>query len=385
MSAKQKKQKTLLKNFLLFYYTTMENKEKVFLLWGSDGEMAHIKKTLIENNVPYIDKWLGRWAKVEDYADEIQQLMAEGKQPVAIELTGAGEGEYANVMSIDHHGERAHEKAAILQVLDVLWVDATLEDRLVAANDNAYIPGMKKVLEEEWITDIFEQEKMIRNIRFKDRQAQGITEEQEQQAQEAVNHKEKILDGKLTIVALPHSKCATVTDRLFGQYQNLLVLSWDGEVNFYGDGKLCADLKERFEGRNGWSWLGNAGENAFRWGYPNHEEIHKFVTEEIEKGQIFFHLTMEGNVLKLKFGCAASNDKIVPFVEQKMKAMIENKEIPWGELVKIDGPASLPVAAVIAHKLAHLYSVVAVFDPKLQKFVVAISHSDKNQSGDLIA
>jgi hypothetical protein len=35
---------------------------------------------------------------------------------------------------------------------------------------------------------------MIRNIRFKDRQAQGITAEQETQAQEAVNQKEKHLD-----------------------------------------------------------------------------------------------------------------------------------------------------------------------------------------------
>jgi len=363
----------------------MDNKEKVFLLWGKDAEMQQIQTILDQNNVPYINKWLGWGAKVEDYADEIKQLIAEGKQPVAIELTGAGEGEYIDVISIDHHGERAHEPAAILQVLEVLWVDATLEDKLIAANDNAYIPGMKKLLEEEGITDAFEQEKMIRNIRFKDRQAQGITEEQEQQAQEAVNHKEKILDGKLTIVTLPHSKCATVTDRLFGQYQNLLVLSWDGEVNFYGDGKLCADLKSRFEGRNGWSWLGNAGESAFRGGYPNHEEIQTFISEHLESNKILFHLTMEGNVLKLKFGESASNDQIVPFVEKKLSQMIENKEIPWGEIVKIDGPASLPVAAVIIHKLAHLYSVVAVFDPKLQKFVVAISHSGKNTSGDLIA
>ncbi len=277
----------------------MENKQKVFLLWGSDGEMAHIKKTLDEKKIPYIDKWLGRWAKVEDYADEIQQLIAEGKQPVAIELTGAGEGEYANVISIDHHGERAHEKAAILQVLDELWIDATLEDRLVGANDSAYIAGMQKLLNEEWITDPFEQEKMIRNIRFKDRQAQGITEEQELQAQEAVNKKEKLLDGKITMVRLAHSKSATVTDRLIGQYQNLLILSGDGEVNFFGDGKLCADLKTKFDWRNGGSWLGNVGESAYRWGYPNHEEIQKFVLEYIDVPSKMIEVIDEHGVLKI--------------------------------------------------------------------------------------
>lgn len=371
-------------DFILITFIIMDTKEKVFLLWGKDAEMQHIKSIFDEKNIPYIDKWLGRWAKVEAYADEIKQIVAEWKQPVAIELIGAGEGVYFDVVSIDHHGERAHEKAAILQVLDELRLDASLEDKLIAANDNAYIPGMKKVLDEEWITDPFEQEKMIRNIRFKDRQAQGITQEQEEQAQEAVNQKERLLDWILTMVRLSHSKCATVTDRLFGQYQNLLVLSWDGEVNFYWDGKLCEELKTKFEWRNGWSGLGMKGENAFRWGYPNHEEIQKFVMEYIQASKILFHLTMNWETLNLKFGEAATNEQIVPFVEKKMKDMIENKEIPWGELIKIDGPASLPVAAVIAHKLAHLYSVIAVFDPKLQKFVVAISHSGDKKPGDLI-
>jgi len=58
------------------------------------------------------------------------------------------------------------------------------------------------------------------------------------------------LDGKLTVVKLAHSKGATITDRLFGKYQNLLILSGDGEVKFYGDGKICEDLKNNFEGRN---------------------------------------------------------------------------------------------------------------------------------------
>jgi len=53
-------------------------------------------------------------------------------------------------------------------------------------------------------------------------------------------------------------------------------------------------------------------------------------------------------------------------------------------MIKINGPASLPVAAVITHAVAHRYGVVAVFDPKLGRYVVAISHDETHRPGDLI-
>jgi hypothetical protein len=52
------------------------------------------------------------------------------------------------------------------------------------------------------------------------------------------------------------------------------------------------------------------------------------VTEYIEASKILFHLTMNGDTLSLKFGEAATNEQIVPFVEKKIKDMIERKEIP---------------------------------------------------------
>lgn len=44
---------------------------------------------------------------------------------------------------------------------------------------------------------------------------------------------------------MAHSKTATVADRLFekDKQQNLLFLSGDGEVNYFGDGKLCKMLQ----------------------------------------------------------------------------------------------------------------------------------------------
>ncbi len=256
--------------------------QKVFLLGGNDAEMTHIKETLDVNNIPYLDKGLGWGAKVEDYAEEIAQLVAEGKQPVAIELAGAGEGEYAHVMSIDHHGNRAQEKASIMQVLEMIDVAPSLKDELIAANDSGYIPAMQQLLATKGINDTKEQQKMIDMVRYMDRKAQGIMSEQEDQARDAVANKEVLLDGALVVVMLPHSKSATVTDRLFGTYTNLLILSGDGEVNFFGDGALCKELGDAFPGgRNGGSGLGIKGGNAYWWGYPNHDAVKAYVIEKI--------------------------------------------------------------------------------------------------------
>ena len=55
--------------------------------------------------------------------------------------------------------------------------------------------------------------------------------------------------------------------------------------------------------------------------------------------------------------------------------MTKMGELSGGGLLKINGPASLPVAMVLARKLSHLFAAIAFFDPKLNKYVVAISHS----------
>ena len=247
-------------------------------MWGKDLEMQTIKDVLDDHWETVMDKQLGRWAKIDDYQEEIPS--PSDQDIYACELAWAGEWAYAHVKSLDHHWARAHEKATLLQVLDVLWLEPTLEHKLIAANDSGYIPAMVELLLSEWIRDKDEITKIVGLIRFKDRQAQWISQEQEREAMEALSKVEK--SDQLTIVHLPHSKCATITDRLFGQYKNLLVLSWDGEVNFFGDGKLCEELKTKFEGRNGWSWLGTKWGNAYRGGYPKHEEIQKYIRESMQ-------------------------------------------------------------------------------------------------------
>lgn len=92
----------------------------------------------------------------------------------------------------------------------------------------------------------------------------------------------------------------------------------------------------------------------------------------------------DGNVLRVGFADPAQNDQIVRDAVARLDEMVKTGELSGGSLIKINGPASLPVACAIAHAVCHLYEVVGVFDPKLGKYVVAVCHSNSCRIGDLI-
>ncbi len=98
-----------------------------------------------------------------------------------------------------------------------------------------------------------------------------------------------------------------------------------------------------------------------------------------------YTLDLIDQILKINFGEPAQNDQIVRDATTRLDELITNGQLSGGPLLKINGPASLPVAFVIAHKVAHLYGAIAVYDPKLgSKYVVCITHSPAYNLGDLI-
>lgn len=97
-----------------------------------------------------------------------------------------------------------------------------------------------------------------------------------------------------------------------------------------------------------------------------------------------YKINLDGNVLRVGFGDKAQNDQIVRDAEKRCDELIASGELAGGDVIRVNGPASLPVAMVLCHKVAHLYGVVACFDPKLAKYVVAISHNPSYAVGDLI-
>jgi len=251
-----------------------------FFLGGADAEMCCIAEVLAEAGVPFADAGLGWGAHASAYALDIAVAAAGGFTPVLVELDNefreATEWSLAKesvdlpqgTVVVDHHGSRSGEPASLLQVLALIGREPTRWDNLVAANDSGFIPAMLALgaTAEE-----------IATIRAADRAAQGITPAQESEAERAIASAE--VGDRLSVVRLAHSKCATVTDRLFGGYDQLLILSDDGEANFYGDGAVCAVLREKFGGWNGGSGLGQEGGNAFWGGNPPHDEVEVFVKE----------------------------------------------------------------------------------------------------------
>lgn len=97
-----------------------------------------------------------------------------------------------------------------------------------------------------------------------------------------------------------------------------------------------------------------------------------------------YNIELEGNVLKVGFGEPAQNDQIVRDAAARLEQMSQSGELSGGPLLKINGPASLPVACVLTHKVCHIYGAVGVFDPKLGKYVIAITHNPTYKLGDLI-
>ena len=99
---------------------------------------------------------------------------------------------------------------------------------------------------------------------------------------------------------------------------------------------------------------------------------------------VAYRIEREDDILRVAFGGRAQNDQIVRDATARLEEMYSNGELDGGGLLKVNGPASLPVAMVLAHKLAHLFDTVACYDPKVNKYVVAISHSPKYAIGEWI-
>ena len=81
----------------------------------------------------------------------------------------------------------------------------------------------------------------------------------------------------------------------------------------------------------------------------------------------------DGVVLRLDFGQPGSNDQIVRDAVSALEAI----KLQGGQIVFLNGKASLPVACAITHGVCHLFQEVAVFDPKMAGYVVAVSHGGR--------
>lgn len=102
-----------------------------------------------------------------------------------------------------------------------------------------------------------------------------------------------------------------------------------------------------------------------------------------------YHINLEGDILRVGFGKPGDGDQIVRDASARLDEMIASGELVGGRLLKIDGPASVPVSYLIAHKVSHLYGAIAIFDPKIGRqgyktYITAITHTPAYKLGELI-
>lgn len=255
----------------------MDNNKILIVTPINDGEATQIAKILKNENIKTLitkQGWGASWSGLEpEIKKEIEEYKNKGYQIYGVELQGsAPEG----AVNIDHHrydgDDRSNEKSSLEQVAKLIDHELTLFEQFVSANDKGFIPKMLELAKTKNLSKE-QTQKMIEKVRLQDRAAQGITPEQEKIAEKAIQEAE--VSDSLTVIRMSYSKTATVCDRLYGKYKNLLVLSEDGEVNFFGCQKVIKKLSDLVKG----SWSGGDldHDNGFWGGYPQNLDIEKEV------------------------------------------------------------------------------------------------------------
>ena len=201
---------------------------KIFLLGGYDLEMLEIKQLLQQhqNNTDDIieiaDLQLSWGAKLSSYKTFLDK--AESYTTIyGIELI-EDIAIPANYITIDHHNELANRPASIIQLSKILNIELNRWQQLVAANDSGYIPAMLAMGATE---------SEIANIRKADRQAQGVSEADEQQAKIDVQNGYWQKDVFVVETKLNHF--SPITDRIWKHTKKIVFNKT--EVNYYGENK----------------------------------------------------------------------------------------------------------------------------------------------------
>ena len=86
-------------------------------------------------------------------------------------------------------------------------------------------------------------------------------------------------------------------------------------------------------------------------------------------------------IVNVGFGSPATNQEIVIDAAEGFRAIAKQLH---GTVIAINGAASLIAALAIAHEVAHITKAVAAYDPKLSKYVVAISHDSTYKVGSTL-
>lgn len=247
-----------------------ESLNRVFLLGGHDLEMMTIRDLLVTKDLRYVDldlKWNN--AKLSAYKVYVDEFLSRSSNGMiyGIELENDLDLPADVYVPIDHHNALSYSPSALEQVVDLLQVEMTRKYELIAANDKYYIPGMLA---------IGASEEEIQNIRFRDRMAQGVTQEDELLAEKAVESNLLIQNG-LIIVKAYNSVFSPICDRLY-PYNSLLIYS-STEFTYYGAAAVAVLhlLKDEYDKGRVFYGGGEKGYVGSKKGFYLESEINELV------------------------------------------------------------------------------------------------------------
>lgn len=279
-------------------------KDKIFVIPKNDLESVEIRNIL--ESVGYHEGqdlfvtsqgWGASWEQLEP---EIKEALSRFDPDTVYGVELKGDSPFHNV---DHHyykdtnwatGEVLYEDdrtktangetqlSSIVQVSNLVGVKLTLDQSFISANDVGFVDEMRSLGEALHMSeeDVVAR---IQDIRMREHsilaEVQGITPEMEQQAVEAIENARYLSNGTM-VVELPHSKCATVTDRIPMQEYNggLLILCGDGEIDYYGPSRNVEQLLDTFGG-----WKGDTSKDYTFFGNSDPTVTAEAVTEAVEQ------------------------------------------------------------------------------------------------------
>ena len=288
----------------------MINKEEsVFFLGGLDLEMESIKKVLKSEKFEFLDKSLSWGAKLSDYKNELKEYKT--RTIYGIELIEDIELP-KNYQAIDHHNSLSHKPSSLLQVLELLDIKPTREHQLISANDVGHIEAMKCM----GATD-----KEIKEIRQQERAIQGVTKEDELQAQKEIERVEKKND--IYIIETVLDAFSPIVDNFD---KRPLLLYSKKDLTYYGDiAFLKEHYKKQIENKEAYHGRGYFGFDSKYVGSVTPNRLVKEILEmNKEKSVISYHNFM----FPFRF------DKIAKPFDDKHEFYKDNS---FDDRVKIDG------------------------------------------------
>ena len=98
---------------------------------------------------------------------------------------------------------------------------------------------------------------------------------------------------------------------------------------------------------------------------------------------VAYRIEREDDILRVAFGERAQNDQIVKDATAGLEEMYSNGELDGGGLLKVNGPASLPVAWSWRTS-SRTVRYHCLLRSQVNKYVVTISHSPKHVIGTWI-